>query len=119
MIYILILFVILFFILLYVFYNREKFISNEAYIKNIYNDDIYTDVITFRNGGGMLGIDRCLAVGQLQGKGVCTEYGQTGLAYFYPNKSPFTKADHQRMKGIEYNLEDIDRAFHYLVYPNM
>ena len=106
-------------LLVIVFYNRDNFISNEAYVKNLYTDDMYTDVIQFRNGGGMLGIDRCIALGQLTGKGICSEYGQTGVAYFYPFKSPFTQSEHQRIKGIEYNLEDIDRAFHYLVYPNM
>lgn len=111
--------IILILLIIFIMYKGDNFISNEAYVKNLYEDDIYTDVIQFRNGGGMLGIDRCIATGQLTGKGICVEYGQTGVAYFYPFKSPFTKSEHQRMKGIEYNLEDIDRAFHYLVYPNM
>lgn len=117
MIYLILLLFIIIIIILFLF-NRENFISDQAYIKNIYNDDIFTDVITYRNGGGMLGIDRCLNE-QLKGKGRCVEYGQTGLAYFYPKNSPFKQAEHQRLKGIEFNLEDIDRAFHYLVYPNM
>ena len=63
-------------------------------LNNIFEDKLFSDVITHENDlDGRLGIDKCIE----SCKGVCVEYGVTGLAHCFPEKE-LPDFDHEDLR---------------------
>ena len=61
--------------------HMENEINNQ-----LFNDLLFRDVIVYENDpNGRMGLDKCYD----NKTGYCVEYGQTGIAYYYPDIMPY------------------------------
>jgi hypothetical protein len=85
--------------------EQENFIESIQKVKNlgsIYDDPLFSDVVTYENDEGgptgvlKLGIEKCIE--RCDGK--CVEYGITGIAHCYPAHNPIDDAQALYYKEI-------------------
>jgi hypothetical protein len=99
-------------------------------LNNIFEDKLFSDVITYENDlDGRLGLDKCIE----NCKGLCVEYGETGLAHCFPEKNivPFEYEDlrggkQQNLNNLSYyekqsigDNESIDKRVQKMDFVNL
>lgn len=79
------------------------------------DDLFFRDVIVYENDyDGRLGLDKCLD----NKSGFCVEYGQTGIAYYYPDDLPYDYYGAQLNKSLTME-EKMEPTYGIISYPNL
>ena len=97
------------------FENIEAISVKNKQNQQLLNDITFKDVVVYENEpNGRTGLDRCFD----NKTGHCVEYGQTGIAYYYP-ELPTNKYFGRIIDDDPIQIKYDDNTDQHMVFPNL